>query len=120
MRLTIIIGMLSRILAFNPAWRLAGLILLLALPLSVQAAEPAPITLTVDASEVDKQRIEARLVIPAKPGPLTLLYPKWLPGTHGPGGPIGRLGGLKLSAGGKPVAWQRDPLEMFAFHCQIP
>src|SRR5262249_45939607 len=52
--------------------------------------------------------------------PLTLLYPKWLPGTHGPGGPIGRLGGLKLSAGGKPVLWQRDPLEMFAFHCQVP
>jgi predicted metalloprotease with PDZ domain len=90
------------------------------LPLSVRAAEPAPITLTVDASEIDKRRIEARLVIPVKPGPLTLLYPKWLPGTHGPGGPIGRLGGLKLSAAGKPVAWQRDPLEMFAFHCRVP
>jgi hypothetical protein len=87
---------------------------------SIRSAEPAPITITVDASEIHQQRLEARLVIPAKPGPLTLLYPKWLPGTHGPGGPIGRLGGLKLSAGGKPVAWQRDPLEMFAFHCEVP
>src|SRR5207245_2635023 len=93
---------------------------LLVLPLSIRAGEPAPITLTVDAAEIANQRIEARLVIPVKPGPLTLLYPKWLPGTHGPGGPIGRLGGLKLSAGGKPVPWQRDPLEMFAFHCDVP
>ncbi len=78
------------------------------------------VTLTVDASEVHEQRIDARLEIPASPGPLTLLYPKWVPGTHEPSGPIGRLGGLKLSAGGKPVAWQRDPLDMFAFHCEVP
>jgi predicted metalloprotease with PDZ domain len=97
-----------------------GLVLSLASPLSTHAEGPPPISITVDASEVNQQRIEARMVFPAKPGPLTLLYPKWLPGTHGPGGPIGRLGGLKLSASGKPVAWQRDPLEMFAFHCQVP
>src|SRR2546425_270476 len=97
-----------------------GLLCALLLTTSIRAAEPAPITLTVDAAEIANQRIEARLVIPVKPGPLTLLYPKWLPGTHGPGGPIGRLGGLKLSAGGKPVPWQRDPLEMFAFHCDVP
>jgi predicted metalloprotease with PDZ domain len=96
------------------------LLVILAFPLAIRAREPAPITITVDASEIGNQRIEARLVIPVKPGPLTLLYPKWLPGTHGPGGPIGRLGGLKLSAGGKPVSWQRDPLEMFAFHCEVP
>src|SRR5437899_12869072 len=57
-----------------------GLLMVLIGPVSVRAAEPAPITLTVDAREIDKQRIEARLVIPVKPGPLTLLYPKWLPG----------------------------------------
>src|SRR5712664_2117120 len=85
-----------------------GLLMVLAWPLSIRAAEPPPITLIVDAREIDKQRIEARLVMPVKPGPLTLLYPKWLPGTHGPGGLIGRVGGLKLSAGGKPVPWQRD------------
>ncbi len=97
-----------------------GLVFFLAFPLSIHAVDTTPISITVDASEVNQHRIEARMVFPVKPGPLTLLYPKWLPGTHGPGGPIGRLGGLKLSAGGKPVAWQRDPLEMFAFNCQVP
>src|SRR5216683_4554037 len=102
------------------AYYFLSLLFILLLVGPIRAAEPAPITITVDASEVNQQRIDARLVIPAKPGPMTLLYPKWLPGTHGPGGPIGRLGGLKLSAGGKPVPWQRDPLEMFAFHCEVP
>src|SRR6266851_2022349 len=102
------------------AYYFLSLLFILLLVGPIRAAEPAPITITVDASEVNQQRIDARLVIPAKPGPMTLLYPKWLPGTHGPGGPIGRLGGMKLSAAGKPVAWQRDPLEMFAFHCEVP
>src|SRR5215475_3322673 len=81
------------------AGKILGLsfVLFLGISLSLGAAEPAQISISVDASEVNQQRIEARLVIPAKPGPLTLLYPKWLPGTHGPGGPIGHLGGLKLS-----------------------
>ena len=77
------------------AWTL---VLAFALSTSAQATEQ-PITLTVDASEINQHRIETRMVIPAQPGPMTLLYPKWLPGTHGPGGPIGRLGGLKISAG---------------------
>jgi hypothetical protein len=28
--------------------------------------------------------------------------------------------GLKLSSGGKTIAWRRDDVEMFAFHCDIP
>jgi predicted metalloprotease with PDZ domain len=28
--------------------------------------------------------------------------------------------GFKLSAAGKPIAWRRDDVEMFAFHCDIP
>jgi predicted metalloprotease with PDZ domain len=111
---------LNKLGALAPPRSPIGLLLFLLLTASVQATESTPITITVDASEIDKQRIEARLVMPVKPGALTLLYPKWLPGTHGPGGPIGRLGGLKLSAGGKPISWQRDPLEMFAFHCEAP
>jgi len=78
-----------------------SLVLALALTISARAAEPTPITLIVDASEVNQHRIEARMVIPAQPGPMTLLYPKWLPGTHGPGGPIGRLGASAVGVDGQ-------------------
>jgi predicted metalloprotease with PDZ domain len=59
-------------------------------------------------------------VIPASPGPLTLYYPKWIPGTHGPTGPIRNLAGLKITAGGKALPWRRDPVDMYAFHLDVP
>src|SRR5260370_7216441 len=112
MKLPIISSMYFRIIRFDLVNRRLEWILLLflALPSSTRADEPGPITLTVDASEIHQQRIEARLVIPAKPGPLTLLYPKWLPGTHGPGGPIAPPGALNLPTGPKPLPLHRHPL----------
>ena len=77
-------------------------------------------TLSVDASDAARNMLHSKISIPVKPGPLTLFYPKWIPGEHSPTGPINDLVGLKLSAGGKPIAWQRDDVEMFAFHCDIP
>jgi len=80
----------------------------------------APITLSVDASDAPRKLLRARLSIPAAPGELTLVYPKWLPGEHGPTGPITDLVGLKMSAAGKPVTWRRDPDDMYAFHLEVP
>jgi predicted metalloprotease with PDZ domain len=79
-----------------------------------------PIKLDVDASQVQRSIFHAHLTIPAKPGPLTLLYPKWIPGEHGPTGPITNLTGLELKAAGKRIPWRRDLVEMFAFHCDVP
>jgi predicted metalloprotease with PDZ domain len=88
--------------------------------LAPAGATEAPITLKVDASAVARRLVHAQLTIPAAPGPLTLYYPKWVPGTHGPTGPIGRLGGLKLTAAGQPLAWRRDSVELYSFHCEVP
>jgi predicted metalloprotease with PDZ domain len=79
-----------------------------------------PARLDVDATDAPRKILHARLVVPAKPGKLTLVYPKWIPGEHGPTGPVTDLAGLKLTAGGKPIPWQRDPVDMFAFHCEVP
>jgi len=88
---------------------------------TLRAAEPAgPIRLDVDAREAPRKILHARLVIPAAPGPLTLLYPKWLPGEHGPTGPIADLAGLKITSGGRVIPWTRDPVEMYAFRCDVP
>jgi len=76
--------------------------------------------LSVDATEAPRKLLHARLVIPASPGPLTLCYPKWIPGEHAPSGPIADLAGLKFHASGKPLAWRRDDVDLFAFHCTVP
>lgn len=60
------------------------------------------------------------MIVPAKPGPLTLYYPQWIPGEHGPTGPIADLVGLKLTAAGRPLSWQRDLTDMYAFRCEVP
>ena len=60
------------------------------------------------------------MTIPAKPGTLTLYYPKWIPGEHGPTGPIQDLAGLKFSSDGKPLAWRRDLLDGWTFHVEVP
>ena len=56
----------------------------------------------------------------AGPGPFTLLFPKWLPGNHGPTGPLDKFAGLVITADGKPVPWTRDPVDVYAFHVDVP
>lgn len=78
------------------------------------------ISIQVDATEAPRRIFHARLTIPVSPGPLTLYYPKWIPGDHSPTGDIANLVGLKFESGGKTLLWRRDPVDMYAFHLQIP
>jgi len=78
------------------------------------------ITLSVDATEAPRKLFHARMAMPASPGPMTLVYPKWIPGEHGPTGPIINLAGLKITAGGKTLVWRRDDVDMYAFHFEVP
>jgi predicted metalloprotease with PDZ domain len=86
----------------------------------VQSAAAPEMTLEVDASDVARKILHARLTIPAEPGELTLLYPKWIPGEHAPTGPVTDLVGLQVRAGGNVLPWRRDDLDMFAIHCKVP
>jgi predicted metalloprotease with PDZ domain len=83
-------------------------------------AAPPPITLDVDASDAPRRLFHAHMRMPVAAGPLTLVYPKWIRGEHGPNGPIDDLMGLVFTAEGKRIPWKRDPVEMYAFHLEIP
>ncbi|MFC1525245.1 M61 family metallopeptidase [Candidatus Latescibacterota bacterium] len=97
--------------------------LLLALALGAQAQArdgSPPIEISVDATQISRKIVHIQLVIPAEPGELTLLYPKWIPGYHSPEGPAEDLMGLRISSEGRVIPWQRDELDMYAVHCQVP
>ena len=81
---------------------------------------PGTITLHVDASDTVQGIFRVRESIPVSTGPLTLLYPQWIPGDHSPTGPIAMLAGLRLRAEGKPLAWKRDEYNVYAFHLDVP
>lgn len=87
---------------------------------AVGAAQNVPITLNVDAREAPRRIFHARLAFPVSAGPLTLYYPKWLPGNHRPTGPIANVTGLGFSAGGQVIPWNRDDVDMYAFHVNVP
>jgi predicted metalloprotease with PDZ domain len=79
-----------------------------------------PITLEVDAREAARKIFHAQMTVPASAGRLVLFYPKWLPGEHGPTGPIADLAGLVVTAGGRSLPWRRDPVEMYAVQVDVP
>jgi predicted metalloprotease with PDZ domain len=80
-----------------------------------------PLTLSVDASDTARGIIQVIQTVPVgEPGRVVLLYPKWMPGYHSPQNPIELVSGLEITAGGVRLDWRRDPVEVFAFHIEIP
>ncbi|TAL76014.1 MAG: M61 family peptidase [Rhodanobacter sp.] len=99
---------------------LAAMNALADVPAPQDVAYPGTLQINVDATDLAHRVFRVHEVVPAAPGPLTLLYPQWLPGNHSPTGPIDKLAGLVVKAGGKVLAWKRDPLNVFAFHVEVP
>src|SRR5262245_48048579 len=96
--------------------------ILLALSLLTLPAQsdPVAITLDVDATDAPLKILHATATMPARPGAMTLFYPKWIPGEHMPSGPIANLTGLHAYADGKELEWRRDLVEMHAFTVTVP
>lgn len=79
------------------------------------------ITLDVDASLITRGIVEVQERVPVtRPGPIYLLYPKWIPGDHRPSGSIDRLAGLQITADGKKLGWRRDTVDASAFRVDVP
>jgi predicted metalloprotease with PDZ domain len=76
--------------------------------------------LQVDATDAPRNILHSVVTVPVAPGPLTLVYPKWIPGNHRPTGPIQNLTGLHIKAGARELDWQRDLEDMWSFHLQVP
>src|SRR5690242_4365069 len=92
-----------------------------AAPRAAAPAAPAQaIKLVVDATHAPEKILHAQLQIPVQPGEVTLVYPKWIPGEHGPTGPITDLTGVEFSANNQRLTWRRDLVNMNALHVTVP
>lgn len=91
-----------------------------ALGYAQQYPQQGVIQVNVDARDAPRRLIHVQLHIPASPGPMTLLYPQWIQGEHGPGGPIADVVSLTFRANNKTVFWRRDSVNLYAFHLTIP
>jgi Peptidase M61 N-terminal domain len=92
-------------------------LLLILLAVSVHART---IRVAVDATDAPRKVFHARMTMPATAGPMRLVFAKWLPGEHGPTGPIADLVNVRITANGQRVEWARDPRDMFVFNLDVP
>ena len=81
---------------------------------------PGTLKLSVDATDLAHRVFKVREEIPATPGPMRVYYPQWLPGNHGPAGPVHEIGGLTFTGNGQVLPWRRDPLDMYSFLIEVP
>lgn len=84
------------------------------------AQNPVQERLRVDATDAPRNILHSTITVPVTSGDVTLVYPKWIPGNHRPTGPIQNVTGLHIKAGTKDLNWQRDLVDMYAFHLQVP
>jgi predicted metalloprotease with PDZ domain len=96
-------------------------------PMPAQIAVPkdtpylGAIRLSVDATDIDRHIFNVQETIPVRAGEsIVLQYPQWTPGNHAPSGRVDKLAGLMIQANGARVQWVRDPVDVFAFHVDVP
>src|SRR3954469_9460956 len=97
-----------------------AILLALSLFLTPSQSDPVAMTLDVDATDAPLKILHATATMPARPGAMTLFYPKWIPGEHMPSGPIATLTGLPDVGDGRELGWRRDLGEMPAFALTVP
>src|SRR5262245_45648533 len=83
------------------------------------AGEPTWLQLDVDARDLPRRLLHSRIEVNCRPGKLALWFPKWVPGTHAPCGPVENIAGLRLEAPeGKLLPWRRDDVEPYRVVCE--
>jgi len=95
------------------------------MPPAIEAPQDTPypgtIELNIDATDLNQAIFRMHERIPVSgAGPMTLLFPRWLPGDHSPSGQIEKFTGITMSAGGHSLAWRRDVVDISAFHVDVP
>jgi predicted metalloprotease with PDZ domain len=86
----------------------------------VDTPYPGTIALAVNLTNMVDRVATVHESIPVRAGRLTLLYPEWIPGNHSPTGPIQNMSDLVITANGQVVPWERDRVDVYAFHVDVP
>jgi predicted metalloprotease with PDZ domain len=77
-------------------------------------------TLSVDETQAARRIAFVHEEIRVHPGPLALAYPRWIPGEHGPTGPIEQIADVKIRAGTTSLSWTRDPEDINTLRVTVP
>jgi predicted metalloprotease with PDZ domain len=84
------------------------------------ATQANPMTLVLDARDASRGLMYSHMSIPASAGEFSFVYPKWIPGEHGPTGPLNDISEIRVRADGHALEWRRDPVDLYRFHVNVP
>ena len=105
----------------SPKCLLLALIATTAIATGAPAQNASPImTLLVDETQAARRIAFVHEEIQVRPGSLALAYPRWIPGEHGPTGPIQELAMLQIHSGNLTLPWTRDPEDIYIIHVEVP
>ena len=85
-----------------------------------QSKSAPAMTLVVDETQAARRIASVHEEIRVRPGSLTLAYPLWIPGEHGPTGPVHQFAALRIRSGSTALPWTRDLDEISTIHVEIP
>jgi predicted metalloprotease with PDZ domain len=91
-----------------------------ALNASAQGAPVAAMKLLVDETQAFRKIAFVHEEIRVQPGPIALAYPRWIPGEHGPTGPIQNMAALRVRSGDLTLPWTRDPDDINTIDIEVP
>ena len=83
-------------------------------------AQKSPIQITADLTEGVRHLYHAEIDIPVQAGTADFITPRWIPGTHAPGGPLADIVGLVFTGNGQTLKWRRDDVELAEYHVTVP
>jgi predicted metalloprotease with PDZ domain len=109
----------SAVLRFSILCCATSFVVCVARATTIDAKEP--IRIQVDATDTVHKVFSVTEFIPLHDETsITLLYPRWEVASHAPTISVADLAGLELVLNGKPLEWQRDPVDVHAFHVALP
>jgi hypothetical protein len=103
--------------------RAIGLLVLVAITkgnLTAQSTSSSTMKLLVDETQAFRRIAFVHEEIRVQQGPLALAYPRWIPGEHGPTGPIENLAALRVRSGDVTLHWTRDPEDINTIRIDVP
>jgi predicted metalloprotease with PDZ domain len=106
----------------SPKYFALALVVMTALATNTRAVDSSPpvMTLVVDETQAARRIAFVHEEIRVQPGTVALAYPRWIPGEHGPTGPIQQFAALRVHSGSATVPWTRDPDDIYTIRVEVP
>ena len=85
-----------------------------------QVASAPAMKLFVDETQAYRRIAFVHEEIRVQPGRVALAYPRWIPGEHGPTGPIRNLAAVQVHSANLTLPWTRDPDDINTINIEAP